>query len=147
MEKVWKDIKGYEGLYQVSNTGHVRALNYSGTKGFVKELVLAPNAKGYLRVGLTKNRKQRYHRVHRLVYETFIGEIPEKMEINHKDENRQNNNLENLEICSHTYNVNYGTRLARLSKRMSGAGNPFFGRRHSEETKRKISETKKLHKK
>lgn len=113
----WKQIKGYEGLYEVSNTGKVRTLNYNRT-GKVKELSLV-NCCGYLHVNLYKECKCKQFLVHRLVVETFIGEIPKGLVINHKDENKQNNNVDNLEICTQKYNLNYGTRNKRASKKLS----------------------------
>lgn len=115
---LWKQIKGYEGLYEVSNTGKVRSMNYSHT-GKVKEL--SPrNNRGYLMVDLHKEGKRKQFRVHRLVVEAFIGEIPKGLIVNHKDENKHNNNVENLEICTIKYNNNYGSVKERISTTLTG---------------------------
>lgn len=118
----WKAIKGYEGLYQVSNTGKVRSLNYK-CSGKIKELSPGDNGLGYLQVNLYKEGKCKRFKVHRLVVQAFIGEIPKGLVVNHKDENPQNNNVDNLEICTYEYNNNYGTRNERLSASMKGNKN------------------------
>lgn len=115
MEEVWKDIKDYEGLYQVSNTGLVRSLDRVVKLTDCKEqhrrgvlLKQRENNKGYKIVHLSKNGTSKNKFVHVLVLESFI-ERPEGMtQINHKDENKCNNNLNNLEYCNAAYNVNYG---------------------------------------
>lgn len=121
--EIWKDIEGYEGLYQVSNFGRVKSLNYRYTE---KEGILKPikNKDGYLYVGLWKNRKGKKFRVHKLVASVFIpNDNPiEKTEINHKDENPSNNHFNNLEWVTPKENCNYGTRNKRLSKKLKGKG-------------------------
>lgn len=121
----WKPIKNYEGYYEVSNTGRVRSLNYRHT-GKIKEL--KPRiARGYLMVTLCKEGITKSFSVHRLVVETFIGEIPEGMVVNHKDECKTNNNVDNLEICTNLYNINYGTRNQRTSESQKGK---IFSKEH-----------------
>lgn len=116
----WRDIEGYEGLYQVSNKGRVKSLdkyvdNRWGTKQFVKGKVLTNvKTQGYWYVGLNKNGKYKRHRIHRLVAEAFIPNPNNLLEVNHKDENPDNNTVENLEWCDHSYNINYGTRNKRV---------------------------------
>ena len=101
MEEIWKDIEGYEGLYQVSNLGNVKSLRKRIDKGkchrYFDEKILKPieTNRGYLRVKLCKNRKIKKTRVHRLVAEAFIKR-PE-LEVNHIDGNKKNNKAENLE--------------------------------------------------
>ena len=118
----WRDIEGYEGLYQVSNEGRVKSLeryvdNRWGTKQFVKGKVLANvKTQGYWYVGLNKNGKYKRYRIHRLVAEAFIPNPNNLLEVNHKDENPDNNTVENLEWCEHFYNINYGTRNKRVGK-------------------------------
>lgn len=116
MQEIWKDIKEYEGLYQVSNIGNVKSLNYHQT-GKERILRLGVNRGGYLIVQLCKNGKRKPLRVHRLVLMTFnpINNM-DKLEVNHKDENKKNNNLDNLEWCSRSYNINYGSRTQRTEK-------------------------------
>lgn len=92
MKEVWKDIKGYENLYQVSNYGNVKSLdryikNKNGKMQFYNEKILRPNdSKGYLKVTLSKNNRQRTFRIHVLVAKTFISNPENKPEVNHKDE-------------------------------------------------------------
>lgn len=111
-KEIWKDILGYEGLYQVSNFGRVKSLKFG------KERILKPgiNKYGYLHVVLSKNNKQKNFYVHRLVAEAFISNPHNYPCVNHKDENPLNNNVENLEWCTASYNSNYGTRNERMSK-------------------------------
>ena len=119
MEEEWRDIIGYEGLYQVSNLGRIKSLNYRGTG---KEGILSPilNKKGYLVIGLCKNNKQNKKRVNRLVAQAFIPNPENLPEVNHKDENRINNCVDNLEWCTREYNINYGTRSEKVSERLKG---------------------------
>ena len=115
MEELWSDIDGYEGLYQVSNLGRVKSLNYNKTG---KERMLKPGTDGfgYLFVILYKNRNQRLFKVHRLVANAFIPNPDVKPEVNHKDEDKTNNCLTNLEWMTSKENNNYGTRNERISK-------------------------------
>ena len=114
-KEVWKDIPGYEGLYQVSNTGKVKSMNYgrSGVPG-----IMTPRDNGGYKCVKIYNvdKKYKYHYVHRLVWEVFVGPIPEGLQINHKDENKSNNSLENLEIVTPKQNTNYGTRNIRSAQ-------------------------------
>ena len=118
MKEIWKDIEGYEGLYQVSNYGRIKSFNYRNT-GKEKMLSLKPNKNGYIRIGLTKDGKRKMFQVHQLVAQTFLENPNNYSQINHKDENKINNNAENLEWCTPKYNSNYGTRNERASKTLS----------------------------
>lgn len=114
MIEEWKDIRGYEGRYQVSNLGRVRSLPRKTKTGFRKGMILVPmiDKFGYSLVNLSR----KSYKVHRLVAETFI-ENPQGLKcVNHKDENKTNNCVNNLEWCSYGYNNNYGTRGDRISK-------------------------------
>lgn len=102
MIEIWKDIKGYEGLYQVSNFGNVRRF-YKNKKIKNIKPVLTPH--GYYVVNLSKNQNARMWFVHKLVALAFLGES--QLSVNHKDENKANNNLENLEYLSIADNVRY----------------------------------------
>lgn len=113
--EIWRDIKDYEGLYQVSNLGRVRSLNYRQTGR--SEVMKLFYACGYLRVALYKNRKYKFFLVHRLVAEAFIPNLLGEPQVNHIDEDKTNNHVENLEWCSASYNNNYGTRIKRVSEK------------------------------
>jgi len=122
MTEVWKDIQGYEGIYQVSNLGNVRSLDriekWYGSerprKGRVMATKLDKNC--YLVVGLRNGTCQKLKRVHRLVAEAFIPNPNNLPEVNHKDENKANNAVSNLEWCNTNYNVRYGTGIERRSR-------------------------------
>ena len=114
-KELWKDIKDYEGHYQVSNWGRIKSIKFG------KERILKPvtDRHGYLLVSLWKNNKQKTYKVHRLVAEAFIPNPYNLPQVNHKDENPLNNNVNNLEWCNSKYNCNFGTRIERISKRRS----------------------------
>lgn len=118
MEEIWKDIKGYEGLYQVSNLGNVKSLNY---KRWHKEKIMNMqiNKGGYYTISLHKDKKEKRFLVHRLVAEAFIPNIYNLPQINHKDENSLNNNYKNLEWCNQGYNNNYGNHNEKMIKSLS----------------------------
>ena len=117
MNEIWKDIEGYEGKYQVSNLGNVKSLSYLGTG---KEKLLKPfkTEDGYLFIGLNKNNKRKFYKIHRLVAQAFIDNPNNYPIINHKDENKRNNNMNNLEWCTIKYNINYGTATKRRSEKL-----------------------------
>lgn len=112
MEEIFKEIEGYEGLYQVSNYGRVKSLNYNRT-GKEKILKSYSNTDGYLSVDLRKEGKRKSCKVHRLVAQAFIENPNNYEEVNHIDEDKTNNYITNLEWCTHFYNMNYGTRTDR----------------------------------
>lgn len=109
MKEVWKDIKGYEGLYQVSNKGNVKSLNYH-KEGYEKTLKPKKHNKGYLQIQLM-GKENRTFTIHRLVAEAFLPNPNNYPCINHKDENKQNNSLDNLEWCDNSYNAKYSIKL------------------------------------
>lgn len=140
MIEIWKDIKGYEGLYQVSNFGNVRSLDrcvvQKNSFGNMKEhlyrgkyLKLFKDKDGYLKVNLKKDKTLKQYSVHILVANEFIEDKTNfksmiyednknininKLQVNHKDENKQNNKISNLELCTSAYNVNYGSRSSKI---------------------------------
>ena len=115
MSEEWRPIEGYEGLYEVSNTGRVRSLDrycYRLHKG--KVLSPAKDTDGYLQVVLHCNGKQHQRKVHRLVAQAFIENPDNLPEVNHKDEDKTNNRVDNLEWCDRSYNINYGSRKDKV---------------------------------
>ena len=117
--EVWKDIKGFEGLYQVSNMGRVKSLNYNRTG---KEKILSPgkDGVGYLFVDLRREGSRKLHYIHRLVLMAFSPvENIENLEVNHLDEDKTNNRIDNLEWCDRSYNINHGTRNVRVAEKNS----------------------------
>jgi hypothetical protein len=100
----WKEIDGYDGMYQVSDLGRVRSLKF----GKVRVLRDGKNRDGYLTITLNKDRKKKSVYVHRLVAQAFIPNDDEsKIYINHIDECKQNNRMGNLEYCTAQYNITY----------------------------------------
>ena len=118
MIEIWKDIKDYEGLYQVSNFGQILSLHYNRSRK-CKLLKLIKTKFGYLRVQLFKDGKGKMFIVHRLVAETFLKNPDNLPQVNHIDENKENNRVDNLEWCTSEYNINYGTRNEKVSKTMT----------------------------
>lgn len=129
-EEIWKDVKGFEGRYEVSNFGRVRSVsrmvgmeynNPHYSKGKLLTIRTNRNASGYSCVSMAqygrKNRPKQFY-VHRIVAEAFIENPLGYNEINHKDENKQNNCADNLEWCDRMYNIRYGTAIERKIKSM-----------------------------
>ena len=114
----WKPVPGYEGTYEVSNRGRIRSMSRNiivfGNRELHKdEVIMKPREETYLRVCLKKDGKYKVHPVHRLVALAFIPNPDNLPQINHKDENKYNNNVENLEWCTPSYNCKYGTVVKR----------------------------------
>ena len=133
MKEIWKDCKGYEGKYQVSNLGRVWSI------GSQKYLKGSYGKDGYIKVNLTaKNGKVKTERIHRLVALAFLDNSNNYPQVNHKDENKQNNCVDNLEWCDAKYNANHGTRNKRVSKANSipvyyfELDKTFYGAREAE---------------
>ena len=119
--EVWKDIAGYEGLYKVSDKGNVYSVERKDSRGNKcggRTLKPRYDKDGYLRVTLYKDGKEKKKVIHRLVAEAFIRNPNKYPEVNHKDENKSNNELSNLEWCTRKYNINHGTLIERLSKKV-----------------------------
>ena len=116
--EVWKPIKNYENLYDISNYGRVKRkifINRMTILNKEKILKCVSTTGNYLLIGLYKNGKCKTRLVHRLVAETFLNNENNYQEINHIDENKHNNRIDNLEWCNKRYNLNYGTRNERIS--------------------------------
>ena len=112
MNEVWKPVIGYEGRYEVSSLGRVRRVKDGSLLRF-------SDSHGYKRVCLyagSRRSAKRFH-VHRLVAEAFLGPpVPDAGEINHKNEDKADNRVANLEWCTRAYNVNYGARNQKVRK-------------------------------
>lgn len=119
MKEVFKPVKGYEGLYEVSNYGRVASLNYNSTK----KRVLLKNQKctnGYLFVMLSKDKSQKMKYIHRLVAEAFVSNPKGLAQVNHLNECKGDNRAENLQWVSAKENLNYGTRNQRIGLALKG---------------------------
>lgn len=118
----WRDVAGFDGLYKVSNRGNVYSverISSQGNKcgGFTLKPAIA--SIGYLQVKLYENGIRKHKYIHRIVAEAFIPNPNNYPEINHKDENKTNNHVENLEWCTRKYNVNFGTAIERAAQTQS----------------------------
>ena len=125
-EEIWKDIVGFEGVYQVSNLGNVRRIifrNKQVTKAQVTRMAPIVKDNGYVYVSLRNKGIRKNHYVHRLVMSAFVGENVD-LEVNHIDFNRSNNVLSNLEYCTHKENINYS-----LNRRPTSTGELYIQRR------------------
>lgn len=118
-KEYWKPVVGYEELYQVSNFGRVKSLPRNGTVKYARILKPGTDKDGYFKVYLYKNNKLKTFTVHRLVAEAFLPNPDNLPCVNHKDECKTNNNVNNLEWCTHEYNINFGTRNEKVSKKLS----------------------------
>lgn len=171
MEEIWKDVVGYEGYYQVSNLGRVRSLDRITSNGRkIKGKILSTKVNTppyYPRVSLSVNGKMKLVQVHRLVAQAFVyNPDPEhKTQVGHKDESRTNNRADNLEWVTPKENSNMPLHRERVSKanegkvlsaetkskislsqkgKYKGEKNPFYNKHHTNETKKKMSDIKKM---
>lgn len=156
MQEIWKDIKGYEGLYQVSNLGRIKSLprklkiynqygftnKYSCTRE--KILKLQQDRHGYLRVCLSKYKNKKLLQVHRLVAQAFIPNTNDLPCVNHKNENKSDNHVDNLEWCTYKYNTNYGTCMKRVIDKQSLYINQYDMNGVFIKTWKNINETSKI---
>lgn len=112
MEEIWKEIDGFDGDYMVSNLGRVKSVR--------RNIILRQSIRnGYERVTLCANNSQKDYYIHRLVAHAFIPNPNNYPIVNHKDENRTNNRVDNLEWCTRKYNASYGTRNIRTAIKQS----------------------------
>lgn len=142
MIEEWRKIVGYEGLYEVSSFGRVRSLDrfyYRLHKG--KFLSPTKDRYGYLTVTLNCNGKSKTIKIHRLVAQAFLPNPDNLPQVNHKDEVKSNNCVENLEWCDGKYNVNYGTRQERYRNTMLEKGH-WSGLSREEYEKKRYQENK-----
>lgn len=122
MKEIWKDVKNFEGLYKVSNLGNVKSVKReiisekrTNQKWAEKNIKPFDNGYGYLVVHLRKNGKRYVRYIHRIVIESFVGNIGNN-DINHKDFNRKNNILSNLEILTRKENINYSKKAGKYDE-------------------------------
>lgn len=125
MKEIWKDVEGWEGLYQVSNLGRVKSLPRMRNAihpYMTNETILSPRAygkdRGYVSVALCCNGRRKQISIHRLVAKAFVPNPCGYGEVNHIDENKSNNVSTNLEWCSRSYNINYGSRIAKQRRNL-----------------------------
>lgn len=122
-KEIWKPVKNYEGLYEVSNFGRVKVLarewvaGWNNVKRTHPEFILKPGKtrSGYLSVTLSKNKKTKHCSVHRLVLQAFCGDSD--LDCNHKDGVKSNNYLKNLEYCSTSENILHAYRTGLKNNR------------------------------
>lgn len=152
MIEEWRPIEGYEGLYEVSNTGQVRSLDkYDSMNRFLRGRILRlfTDGLGYLRAQLYSNSKRKSFLVHRLVAQAFIQNPDNLPQVNHRDENPSNDNVDNLEWCDGKYNVNYGTRIDRIrdirlkNGTYTGLSKEEYRKKRYQEKKDKINERRR----
>lgn len=125
MKVIWKSIPNYEGYYEASNVGMIRSIDRVVEKGKyktpsqVKGNIMSPyiDRDGYMRVSMYKDGIRRNEKVHSIIAKTFIDNPLSKETVNHIDENKLNNTVENLEWMTNSENVNYGTRIQRVKEK------------------------------
>lgn len=120
-EETWKDIDGFQGLYQISNMGRVRSIPRKFSRNANGYYVLKGSfdTGGYPQVCLRKNGRNYTKKIHSLVARAFIPNLNGYREINHIDEDKTNNHVENLEWCTREYNINYGSRTEKTSHKVA----------------------------
>lgn len=118
MEEEWRDVVGYEGLYQVSNLGRIKSFQY-GNSHNIKIMNKHFVRGGYVSAQLWKSGTSKCIGIHRLVAQAFLENPNNFEQVNHKDENPSNNCVDNLEWCSVSYNINYGNRNKKVAQHFS----------------------------
>lgn len=115
MIEIWKDILGYEGIYQVSNLGRIKSLARKVGKTTVKECVVnnKPSKNGYVVVQFYKDRSAKAHNVHRVVASHFISNPNNYKVVNHINSIRSDNRVDNLEWCTQSYNLYHSYKNGR----------------------------------
>lgn len=140
MMEEWRAVPGYEGLYEVSNIGNVRNVRRNTL------LRLQKTNNGYIRVVLSKNRIKTGFQVHRLVCQAFIENPDNLPQVNHIDEDKSNNRVENLEWCTAKYNNNYGSRKDKVRDTKikngyyTGLSKEEYRKKYRDKNKEKIRE-------
>lgn len=144
MEEIWVDVENYEGYYQVSNLGRIRSLdrttkNSNGVSIFRKGRILKPTkcSNGYLEAMFYKDGARKVLLIHRLVAKYFIENPDNLPEVNHKDETRDNNSVDNLEWCNKSYNNTYNNKHIKIGEKRRGVKLNI-----SDEVRRKMVESR-----
>lgn len=115
MEEIWKPVVGWESLYEVSSFGRLRSLHYKKIRLLKNNITNLTKNYSYCKVILYNKKFRKTYSVHRLVATAFIPNLKNKLCVNHKDSNPQNNNVNNLEWCTQIENVKHATREKRMS--------------------------------
>ena len=144
MKEIWKDIIGFEGIYEISNLGRIRRIKTG------RILSTRRSDDWYITVTLYKDKKRYGKSLHRLVSEAFISNPDNLPEVNHRDEDKTNNRVDNLEFCDHKYNVNYGTikdrirntrlKNGHINEEYSGLDKKSYGKKYYQEHKEERKE-------
>jgi hypothetical protein len=143
-KEIWKDVKGYNGLYKVSNKGNV--ISYVKNKN--GKLLKPEIIRSYYSVALSKNKTMKKHRIHRLVAHAFIDNQFNKPQVNHKNGNKLDNNVDNLEWCTNSENAIHAFKnglrkplygINNPMYGMYGNKNPFYGKKHPKELMDRIT--------
>ena len=140
-EEIWKPAPGFEGLYEVSNYGNVKSLNYRRS-GKERIIDFYPGTNGYRQRTLYKDGKAINMKLHRLVALAFIPNPDNLPQINHKDEDKTNNCVDNLEWCDAKYNINYGTGMDRRTEARMIEKPTYKGVRDVEKFKQYLKDNK-----
>lgn len=122
-KEIWKDVPGYEGLYQVSNLGRVKSVDRTiikknGISQHFKSKIISVWISDYIYVWLSKNGKGKTYAIHNLVAKAFLPNAKNELCVNHKDENKHNNNVNNLEWCNYIYNNNYNFKSKKIGEKL-----------------------------
>lgn len=145
--EIWKDVKGYEGIYQISNYGRLKEIiQWNPGKHIweTRERILTPSSNGrggYMLYGLRKDKKRKNHYIHRMVAEAFLDNPNNYPVVNHIDYNRKNNKVENLEWCTQLYNNRHSScnmRKPRPSAPLGAVGERYICYRKSKNEYRVI---------
>ena len=147
MKEIWKDIIGFEGIYEISNLGRIRRIKTG-------RILSTRRSDGwYITVTLYKDKKRYGKSLHRLVAETFVPNPYNLPEVNHIDEDKINNRADNLEFCDHKYNMNFGTARIRerdtkiknghINEEYSGLDKKSYGKKYYQDHKEEIKEYNK----
>lgn len=116
-KEIWKPIKGYEGIYEISTLGRVKSLGRRGSGASIKDKILRPgrSTSGYLFYNLCKSGKTKIHQAHRLVAIHFISNPKNKKEVNHIDAKKHNNFVDNLEWATPSENIRHGLKMGIMN--------------------------------